>query len=566
MALQLRPCPFCLPSSRSYATATIVKTKPPKQRSSHKSARNLPAYPYGPARWYKQRDSGLYGGATILHGNSRTEKTAKKNDAVSPRTFKPNIQLKKIWSASLNTMVSVKVRMRTLKTIDKVGGLDNYLIGNKPARIKELGLTGWRLKWKVLRTNAMQKRIASEREALGLPREGFYAAEKAEQEYFRKRALEVAEKYIKAIEAGDEMDVVRSQAQAETEATDGLLDEYQQSDRLDTGRVQDASLEELDDKISQDLSLAEPELETLEPELPAESLDSKLNRLAITIAKETRRASPTLSLPDLKDSVVSHISLLPSLQPVELEQTLIQPEQYLLHQLEQYAVELKTSTEALTEAARTQIAEREAKLAKAEAKKAVKLKRREEVAAAHRSGLPTPRSDYHPEIDTALQAGASTLLPLYRFHLKAAQENLGLLLKQRNEKRHKLANVFLRELKTRNSKGGKGTYVKRTAWDQCKRKAVSKMSRRPDILDQRVTPNDLTNRQWRRLFLAGRMAAREERDEMKLMRRRELEASPETRRAEGVRAWMSERELGAMERIGAAVRAWQKRARARIFG
>jgi len=43
-----------------------------------------------------------------------------------------------------------------MRTINKVGGLDQYVLGDKTARIKELGVKGWELRWRVL--NAMKKR------------------------------------------------------------------------------------------------------------------------------------------------------------------------------------------------------------------------------------------------------------------------------------------------------------------------------------------------------------------------------------------------------------------------
>lgn len=53
-------------------------------------------------------------------------------------------------------------------TIDKVGGLDAYLTGSKPARIRTLGPTGWRLRWRVMNSPRYQKQLAEERKALGL--------------------------------------------------------------------------------------------------------------------------------------------------------------------------------------------------------------------------------------------------------------------------------------------------------------------------------------------------------------------------------------------------------------
>jgi len=59
-----------------------------------------------------------------------------------------------------------------LRTIDKVGGLDEYLLGEKEGRIKELGLTGWWLRWAIMQTPHIKARLARQRVRLGLPREG----------------------------------------------------------------------------------------------------------------------------------------------------------------------------------------------------------------------------------------------------------------------------------------------------------------------------------------------------------------------------------------------------------
>lgn len=60
------------------------------------------------------------------------------------------------------------MQARVLRTIDKVGGLDEYLLGGKAARIKELGMGGWKLRWRIMGTERIKERFAREREALGL--------------------------------------------------------------------------------------------------------------------------------------------------------------------------------------------------------------------------------------------------------------------------------------------------------------------------------------------------------------------------------------------------------------
>lgn len=58
--------------------------------------------------------------------------------------------------------------MRVLRTIDKVGGLDNYLLGDKPARVKELGPWGWKLRWRIMRSDVVKNLFHKQRIALGL--------------------------------------------------------------------------------------------------------------------------------------------------------------------------------------------------------------------------------------------------------------------------------------------------------------------------------------------------------------------------------------------------------------
>ncbi|KAL9065643.1 MAG: hypothetical protein Q9161_008087 [Pseudevernia consocians] len=136
-----------------------------RQSPAPRYTKGPPPYPYGPAQHYKQSDSGLYGGATIQFGNKVSEKHADK----SRRVWRPNIHNKRLWSDGLGRFVQVKVQARVLRTIDKCGGLDEYLLGEKPRRVRELGVEGWRLRWMVMRTVKVKRRVKAEREALGLP-------------------------------------------------------------------------------------------------------------------------------------------------------------------------------------------------------------------------------------------------------------------------------------------------------------------------------------------------------------------------------------------------------------
>ncbi|TKA83399.1 hypothetical protein B0A55_00342 [Friedmanniomyces simplex] len=127
----------------------------------------LPLYPYGPTRWYKQSSLGLYGGQRIRFGNNVGEKFENK----TRRSWHPNVLTRKLFSNALDRVVQVRVTTRVLRTIDKLGGLDEYLLGEKEARIKELGESGWWLRWAIMQTSTVKARFAEERRRLGMSEE-----------------------------------------------------------------------------------------------------------------------------------------------------------------------------------------------------------------------------------------------------------------------------------------------------------------------------------------------------------------------------------------------------------
>jgi ribosomal protein L28 len=121
--------------------------------------------PYGPPTLYKQSRRGLYGEQRIRFGNNVSVKGKNK----SRRSWRPNIMMKRLFSKALNRHVQVRVSSRVLRTMDKLGGLDEYLLGEKETRIRELGESGWWLRWAIMQTNTVKNRFAAERRALGLP-------------------------------------------------------------------------------------------------------------------------------------------------------------------------------------------------------------------------------------------------------------------------------------------------------------------------------------------------------------------------------------------------------------
>lgn len=173
-------------------------------------AEALPPYPHGPARWYKQSRLGLYGGQRIQFGNNVGEKIEVK----SRRSWHPSILTRRLFSKSLDRPVQVRVSARVLRTIDKLGGLDEYLLGEKEGRIKALGESGWWLRWAIMQTQAVKARFAEERARLGLP---------AQEENLGVATTEVV------IEDASEADLEAAVEDGEAVATDGAFEVEQTS-------------------------------------------------------------------------------------------------------------------------------------------------------------------------------------------------------------------------------------------------------------------------------------------------------------------------------------------------
>ena len=100
-----------------------------------------------------------------------------------------------------------------MRTIDKVGGLDEYLLGEKAGRIRELGMGGWALRWRLMRTEKVRERFRMQRVAMGLPEEGYEEVMKAEggvvsegEAVDRERAIDrILDKETKREDAGVEL-------------------------------------------------------------------------------------------------------------------------------------------------------------------------------------------------------------------------------------------------------------------------------------------------------------------------------------------------------------------------
>ncbi|KAA8574587.1 hypothetical protein MFRU_015g00230 [Monilinia fructicola] len=160
----LPPIHPSLSFTRTFTSTARIFAKSTKQRLAAEHA-DVPPYPYGPSQFYKQSNFGLYGLQKIRYGNIVSE----KNEIKTRRHWRPNVQRKRLYSPSLGKHIKLRVTTKVLRTIDKVGGLDEYLLGEKTQRLKELGMGGWKLRWRIMQTDAVKERFRAQREKLGLP-------------------------------------------------------------------------------------------------------------------------------------------------------------------------------------------------------------------------------------------------------------------------------------------------------------------------------------------------------------------------------------------------------------
>lgn len=182
-------CVHTVPSTLTFTTLRCASTSAAEFKA--------PPYPYGPSTRYRRRNTGLYDGTTIQFGNMISEKKENK----SRRVWRPNVHSKRLWSNYLGRFLKVKVTSRALRTMDKVGGLDEYVVGSDaPARIKDLGVIGWELRWRVMQTKGYRERVLAQRRELGLPERGWVVEEKDRRTAEKREALRVAEAYLNAVE------------------------------------------------------------------------------------------------------------------------------------------------------------------------------------------------------------------------------------------------------------------------------------------------------------------------------------------------------------------------------
>lgn len=99
---------------------------------------------------------GLYDGRDIRAGNN-----VSFSMRATKRTFKPNVFKKRVYSEILDEMIRFHITTSALRSIDKAGGLDNYLLNSRHVTEGE-GLAAKKRILKVLKHREKKKASAVE--------------------------------------------------------------------------------------------------------------------------------------------------------------------------------------------------------------------------------------------------------------------------------------------------------------------------------------------------------------------------------------------------------------------
>ncbi|KFY62611.1 hypothetical protein V497_02296 [Pseudogymnoascus sp. VKM F-4516 (FW-969)] len=195
--------------TRCFSTTPRTLAKSTEKRLAFEHSA-IPPYPYGASRWYKQSNFGLYGMQKIRFGNMVSE----RNEIKTRRYWRPNVHQKRLWSVALGKFLRLRVTARVLRTVDKCGGLDEYLLGDKAGRIKELGMGGWKLRWRVMQSESVKERFRAEREALGLPPKEEVLIGEDGLPVTQEQVAEEIQRYDDALAGDVEIDIGEDEPQA----------------------------------------------------------------------------------------------------------------------------------------------------------------------------------------------------------------------------------------------------------------------------------------------------------------------------------------------------------------
>lgn len=185
--------------------------------SSPKS-RNTSLAPLALGTIFKRSQRGLYDGRVIQSGHN-----VPKSRQKTARTWSPNIQPKRLYSETIGQFVKTRVATSALRTMDKLGGLDQYLANTRPEKLGEWGrglqetlagrLKSLRLKEESQERREEQERMAEEKQRVKAERRKIEA--QGRKEKGERRRQQKARKHERLLEKHQVQKKQREEARAQ---------------------------------------------------------------------------------------------------------------------------------------------------------------------------------------------------------------------------------------------------------------------------------------------------------------------------------------------------------------
>ncbi|GAQ91502.1 putative mitochondrial ribosomal protein L28 precursor [Klebsormidium nitens] len=100
----------------------------------------------------KRGRRGLYAGERIRFGDQISEDGGNR----TKRTWKPNVQWKRVFSLALDEMVRIRMTTQALHQIDAAGGIDEYLLNTPQEKLNSD--VGMKLRGRIVEALAIRKK------------------------------------------------------------------------------------------------------------------------------------------------------------------------------------------------------------------------------------------------------------------------------------------------------------------------------------------------------------------------------------------------------------------------
>lgn len=121
-----------------------------------------------------------------------------RNKGRTRRNWKPHVYRKNLHSDALNKTLRVKVTHDAMRSIDKSGGLDKYLLDDRPSRIREMGIFGWQLRWRIMQSPKIKQEYQEQRKKLGIANPPTF------KQWMKQKGIDIKEEVVESTNIKEE--------------------------------------------------------------------------------------------------------------------------------------------------------------------------------------------------------------------------------------------------------------------------------------------------------------------------------------------------------------------------